>query len=152
MPTLGRFGTRTVLTLMVLDASTGEIDPARKCVETVESIDEIPDRLPDMLQQIGLAGPARRYGCSALLAPVVKVTGNYQTYAHMQENFDFDASGIIQKGDSVEETGEKLFEMVLRIANGEPKTTAEEIGGDELFCVGRRHGYHLPEEFRMPCG
>ena len=73
VPTLGRFGTRTVLTLMVLDASTGEIDPARKCVETVESIDEIPDRLPDMLQQIGLAGPARRYGCSALLAPVVKV-------------------------------------------------------------------------------
>ena len=84
------------------------------------------------------------------LAPVIKVTGNYKTYAHMQENFDFDASGIIQKGDSVEETGERLFEMVLRIANGEQKTTAELIGGDELFCVGRRHGYHLPDEFR--CG
>ena len=86
------------------------------------------------------------------LAPVVKVTGNYKTYAHMQENFDFDASGIIQRGDTVEETGEKLFEMVLRIANGEEETTAEKIGGDELFCVGRRHGYHLPDEFRMSCG
>ena len=85
------------------------------------------------------------------LAPVVKVTGNYKTYAHMQENFDFDASGIIQKGDTVEETGEKLFEQVLRVANGE-ETTAEKIGGDELFCIGRRHGYHLPDEFRMSCG
>ena len=85
------------------------------------------------------------------LAPVIKVTGNYKTYAHMQENFDFDASGIIQKGDTVEETGEKLFEQVLRVANGE-ETTAEKIGGDELFCIGRRHGYHLPDEFRMSCG
>ena len=85
------------------------------------------------------------------LAPVIKVTGNYKTYAHMQENFDFDASGIIQKGDTVEETGEKLFEQVLRVANGQEQTTAEKIGGDELFCIGRRHGYHLPDEFRMPC-
>ena len=85
------------------------------------------------------------------LAPVIKVTGNYKTYAHMQENFDFDASGIIQKGDTVEETGEKLFEQVLRVANGE-ETTAEKIGGDELFCIGRRHGYHLPDEYRMSCG
>ncbi|MBQ6195968.1 MAG: UxaA family hydrolase [Lachnospiraceae bacterium] len=86
------------------------------------------------------------------LAPVIKVTGNYKTYAHMQENFDFDASGIIQKGESVEENGERLFDLVLKIANGQEKTTAEAIGGDELFCIGRRHGYHLPEEFRMDCG
>ena len=86
------------------------------------------------------------------LAPVIKVTGNYKTYAHMQENFDFDASGIIQKGDTVEETGARLFEQVLRVANGEEKTAAERIGGDELFCIGRRHGYHLPDEFRMSCG
>ena len=85
------------------------------------------------------------------LAPVIKVTGNYKTYAHMQENFDFDASGIIQKGESVEENGERLFDLVLRIANGQEKTTAEAIGGDELFCIGRRHGYHLPEKFRLPC-
>ena len=85
------------------------------------------------------------------LAPVVKVTGNYKTYAHMQENFDFDASPVISEGRPVEELGAELFDMVLRVANYE-LTSAEKIGGDELFCIGRRHGYHLPDEFRMSCG
>ena len=75
------------------------------------------------------------------IAPVIKITGNEKTYRSMAENFDFDASGIISRGASVEELGESLLELVLRIANGE-ETAAEQIGGSELFCVGRRHGYH----------
>jgi len=75
------------------------------------------------------------------LAPVLKVTGNYKTYAGMKENFDFDASGIISAGDTVEDKGKELLDLVLRVANGE-LTVAEQIGGDELFCIARRHGYH----------
>ena len=75
------------------------------------------------------------------LAPVIKVTGNYKTYAGMKENFDFDASPVISEGHPVEELGAELFDMVLRVANYE-LTSAEKIGGDELFCIGRRHGYH----------
>lgn len=75
------------------------------------------------------------------LAPVIKITGNYKTYATMTECFDFDASDIISKGASIEEVGEKLLELVIRVASGE-LTAAERLGGRELFCVARRHGYH----------
>ena len=75
------------------------------------------------------------------LVPVIKITGNVKTYESMKENFDFDASGIISACDSVEQKGKELFDLVLRVAEGE-KTAAEMIGGDELFCVARRHGYH----------
>lgn len=75
------------------------------------------------------------------ISPVIKVTGNEHTYKGMAENFDFDASGIISKGETVEEKGEQLLDLIIRVANGE-LTTAEEFGGGELFCVGRRHGFH----------
>lgn len=74
------------------------------------------------------------------IAPVLKITGNAKTYASMAENFDFDASPIISQGVSVEEMGEELFQLAIRVASGE-LTSAERIGGRELFCVGRRHGY-----------
>ena len=74
------------------------------------------------------------------IAPIIKVTGNPKTYASMKENFDFDASPIITEGKTVEEMGEELLDLVIRVASGE-LTTAEEFGGTELFCVGRRHGY-----------
>lgn len=73
--------------------------------------------------------------------PVIKITGNYKTYAAMTECFDFDASDIISKGTSVDEVGKKLLDLVIRVANGE-LTAAERLGGRELFCVARRHGYH----------
>lgn len=74
------------------------------------------------------------------IAPVLKITGNAKTYASMAENFGFDASPIISQGVSVEEMGEELLQMVIRVASGE-LTSAERFGGRELFCVGRRHGY-----------
>ena len=70
-------------------------------------------------------------------APVIKITGNDFTYNMMKENFDFNAAGIISDNVSVEEMGGRLFELVMRVAQGE-ETAAEAIGADELFCVARR--------------
>lgn len=75
------------------------------------------------------------------LAPVIKITGNYKTYAAMTECFDFDASAIISEGATVEEMGEQLLDLVICVASGE-LTAAERLDGRELFCVARRHGYH----------
>ena len=75
------------------------------------------------------------------LVPVLKITGNYKTYQAMEECFDFDASDIISDGVSVEEKGRQLLDLVIRVASGE-EVAAERLGGDELFCVARRHGYH----------
>ncbi len=73
------------------------------------------------------------------IAPIIKITGNPQTYQHMEENFDFDASPIITQGKTIEEMGQALLDLVVRVASGE-LTSAERLGGRELFCVGRRHG------------
>lgn len=83
------------------------------------------------------------------LVPVLKVTGNYKTYAAMTECFDFDASPIISQGASIEDEGERLLDLVIQVASGE-QTAAEKLGGTELFCVARRHGYHKkdPAELR----
>jgi len=75
------------------------------------------------------------------LVPVLKITGNYKTYASMTECFDFDASDIISKGTTIEEMGENMLDLVIRVASGE-ETAAEKLGGKELFCIARRHGYH----------
>ncbi len=81
------------------------------------------------------------------IAPVIKITGNAKTYKNMKENFDFDASGIISGTETLKESGERLFRLVLEVANGR-QTAAEQIGADELFCIARRHGYKskTPEE------
>ena len=83
-------------------------------------------------------------------APVIKVTGNEKTYRKMAENFDFDASPIISEGLSVEEMGERLFDYLIRVASGE-ETSAEKIGGNELFVVGRRHGCVTNPEILADC-
>ena len=70
-------------------------------------------------------------------APVIKITGNQFTYESMKENFDFYAGDIISEGVSVEEKGQELLEMFIRVANGE-LTTAEKIEGNELFVIARR--------------
>lgn len=69
---LGKFGTRRNISLMVLDTSTGEILPDRKISETFTDMDELADKLGDMLNQIGLGQPLRQYGRNALLTPVIR--------------------------------------------------------------------------------
>lgn len=75
------------------------------------------------------------------LVPVIKVTGNSKTYKHMQENFDFDASDVISGGVQIEDKGSQLLDLLVKVASGE-LTAAEKIGGNELFCIARRPGWH----------
>lgn len=87
------------------------------------------------------------------LVPVLKITGNYKTYQAMRECFDFDASSIISNGISAETAGAQLLDLVIRVASGE-EVAAERFGGNELFCVARRHGYHRKdaEELKQHTG
>ena len=68
---IGKFGGRLNLSLMVVDASTGEVEPNRKSAETVNDLDELADKLPDMLSEIGLGRAARTRGIYAMLEPVI---------------------------------------------------------------------------------
>jgi altronate dehydratase large subunit len=68
--------------------------------------------------------------------PVIKITGNEETYKRMKLNMDFDASPVIRGEASVEELGGELFEKLLAVAEGQ-QTVAEMLGADELFCIAR---------------
>lgn len=65
------------------------------------------------------------------IIPVLKVTGNRETYKKMADNIDVDVSGILQGTMTLEECGEKIFANMLAICNGE-LTKAEEYGFGEI--------------------
>jgi len=66
---LGKFGSRRNISLMVLDSSTGQILPDRKISETFTDMDELADKMDDILNRIGLGRPVQNYGRNALLMP-----------------------------------------------------------------------------------
>lgn len=85
LPAVGKFGSRLNVSFMVLDVSTGEIDPDKKTSETVDTLDELADKLPDMLNEMGLGRAAKKRGISAILSPAVRVK---DAPAYLPENFN----------------------------------------------------------------
>lgn len=52
------------------------------------------------------------------IAPVIKITGNSETYAKMSDNIDYDASKIITGNKSIEEASEELLDLIVDVCNG----------------------------------
>lgn len=65
------------------------------------------------------------------IAPVIKITGNNDTYLKMPDNIDLNAGKIITGETKLEEVGEELFKEVVRVCNGE-QTKAESLGHREF--------------------
>jgi altronate dehydratase large subunit len=68
-------------------------------------------------------------GCP--IAPVVKVTGNPDTYVKMTDNIDINAGRIITGEATLDELGREIFDCLLRVANGD-LTKAESLGHKEF--------------------
>ena len=68
------------------------------------------------------------------ITPLIKVTGNARTFRNMQEDMDFDASGVLNGELTLEQSGERLAELVGRVAAGEP-TKPELLGHRESFIM-----------------
>lgn len=68
-------------------------------------------------------------GCP--IAPVIKITGNPETYTRMQANIDLNAGRIITAGASLAECGETLFSMIVEVCDG-LKPKAEILGHREF--------------------
>ncbi|MTI47178.1 MAG: altronate dehydratase [Firmicutes bacterium] len=69
------------------------------------------------------------------LAPVIKITGNSDTYKKMIDNMDIDVSSIITGEKSIEEVGGMLLDELIEVANG--KTTKAESFGFSDICIDR---------------
>lgn len=65
------------------------------------------------------------------IAPVIKLTGNHETYEKMIDNMDYDSSPIIYGQQTLKEAGDEFLDLILRVANGE-KTKAEQLGYMEI--------------------
>ena len=68
-------------------------------------------------------------GCP--IAPVIKITGNPETFEKMTDNLDLNAGRIISDGITLPEIGEELFDMLVRVLNGQ-QTKAESLGHREF--------------------
>ena len=77
--------------------------------------------------QIVLFTTGRGTPVGSPLAPVIKITGNAQTAQIMAENIDFDASPVLEGKESLETAGERLFELMMSVVNGE-LSCAEKLG------------------------
>jgi len=65
------------------------------------------------------------------IAPVIKITGNPETYEKMSDNIDINAGRIISDDATVPQLGQELFDMMIEVCNGrQPK--AESLGYHEF--------------------
>jgi altronate dehydratase large subunit len=79
------------------------------------------------------------------IAPVIKVTGNPETWAQMETNMDVNASTVLD-GESVDRVGERTYRTLLEVAGGR-RTEAERHRMEE-FAVNERQPAELAAEER----
>lgn len=73
--------------------------------------------------------------------PVIKSTGNPETYRKMCANIDFNAGEVISQRLSIEDMGEKMLAAIVETASG-ARTKAELLGHEELFVISRLMATH----------
>lgn len=68
------------------------------------------------------------------IAPLVKVTGNSQTYRRMREDMDFDAGRVLTGEVTLRQASEELRDLVIQTAGGRP-SKPEALGHREYFVM-----------------
>jgi altronate hydrolase len=66
------------------------------------------------------------------VAPLVKITGNSETYRKLSDDIDFDAGRLLTGERTLDELGDELLAMVVDVAAGAP-TKPEQLGHREYF-------------------
>ncbi len=67
------------------------------------------------------------------IEPVIKLTANPQTAGDMSEHIDYDCSAILRGEMTLDESGDKLIDMLIRTCNG--RLTAQEVLGHEEYVL-----------------
>ncbi|MDK3024096.1 UxaA family hydrolase [Cupriavidus taiwanensis] len=71
------------------------------------------------------------------IVPVIKLCANPRTVRLMSEHMDVDCSGLLQREQTLDQTGDKLLECMLATVNG--RWTAAEALGHREFVLTRIH-------------
>jgi altronate hydrolase len=67
------------------------------------------------------------------ITPVIKIATNSELAGRMADIIDLDAGPIISGQKTVEEMGEDILELVIRVASGEARTKAELLSQDDFI-------------------
>lgn len=68
------------------------------------------------------------------ISPVIKVCANPETYRRMEDDMDINAGRVLEGAASLDEVGQEIYDLVLRVADGAP-TKSEELGHQEFIMV-----------------
>ncbi|MCH2077263.1 MAG: altronate dehydratase family protein [Rhodobacteraceae bacterium] len=66
-------------------------------------------------------------------APTIKIATNSEMARRMSEDMDVDAGRVLTEGISIEAMGREMYEMILRVASGEPSKSEAQGLGDYEF-------------------
>jgi altronate dehydratase large subunit len=66
------------------------------------------------------------------IAPVLKVTGNPETYEMLKDNMDINAGTILDGSESLSSVGRRIFNALIEVASGR-ETKAEALGFQEFI-------------------
>lgn len=77
------------------------------------------------------------------IVPVIKITGNPETYEMMMDNMDINAGTILDGSESLNSVGQRIYDMIRQTANGR-QTKAEALGYKDYIVFKRsREAEHL---------
>ncbi len=68
------------------------------------------------------------------VAPLIKITGNAQTYQRMIEDMDFDASPVLHGEATIEQRADALMQEIVSVASG-MASKPEKLGHREYFIM-----------------
>lgn len=114
------------------------IKPSKKGLVVMDSPGMDVDSVIGMVAsgaQICLFTTGRGTPLGNSIVPVIKITGNPQTYGKMKDNIDINAGEILNGNITLQEMGEVIYKEILEVADG--KLTTAEIFGFAEFAIWR---------------
>lgn len=84
----------------------------------------------------------------SVIAPVIKVCNNPQTYANLAEDMDVNAGRIISEGAGLDEVADEIVALVESVAGGAP-TQAEKLGHVEFVLTYK--DFYFGESKKTAC-
>lgn len=81
---------------------------------------------------VNLFATGRGSVVGSAISPVIKVCANPETFRRMSDDMDVDAGRVLEGRGSLDDVGQEIFDLVLRVAAGE-KTKSEAMGHQEFI-------------------